>query len=100
MNASEVPVGMVVTIGHSGNGRLAVKTQSGQWMHLHDGSVVDPEDFRAGWDLYLPQDLRDDKWRSDASVARCDALGPGRFGERCQLDLGHEREHRVGRGYW
>jgi hypothetical protein len=53
MNQSQAPVGTVATIGHPANGRLIAKGPAG-WVLLSDGSMVDPEDFRAGWDIYTP----------------------------------------------
>jgi hypothetical protein len=50
---SEVPVGVVVTIGHPANRILAAKGDNG-WRWLSDGTPVEPEAFRAGWDLFSP----------------------------------------------
>jgi hypothetical protein len=50
----ELPVGTVITIGHPGNGILAVRYPH-QWKYLRDGSpTVDDEDFRAGWQVVDP----------------------------------------------
>lgn len=49
---SEQPIGAVVTIGHPANLNLAVHCGDRQWRFLHNGKLVDPEDFRAGWKVY------------------------------------------------
>lgn len=51
MRQSEAPVGTIATLGHPANQVLIVKSNQTDWRYLYDGSLVDPEDFRAGWDL-------------------------------------------------
>jgi hypothetical protein len=51
----DLPVGTVVTIGHPGNGHLAVHYHDG-WRNARNGAAVDPEDFRAGWAIVGPQE--------------------------------------------
>lgn len=46
--APDLPVGTIVTIGHPGNGRLAVHASDG-WHDLAGAAHVDPDDFRVGW---------------------------------------------------
>lgn len=55
MRLSEVTEGTVVTLGHPDNHQLAVKGPPGAgWRWVSTGALVDPEDFRAGWDFYTP----------------------------------------------
>lgn len=53
MNQNQAPIGTVATLGHPANRILIAKGDRG-WVYLHDGSLVDDEDFRAGWDFYTP----------------------------------------------
>jgi len=54
MNQNTAPVGMIATIGHPANNVLIVKTSYGFWRYVDSGKIVDDEDFRAGWDDYVP----------------------------------------------
>lgn len=61
MTQATAPLGTVATLGHPANRILIVKANDegrGYWRYLHDGSVVDDEDFRAGWDIY-PRNAHD-----------------------------------------
>lgn len=54
MKQHEMPIGSVITLGRPGDGRLAVKGENG-WRLLSSGDLVDPEEFRAGWDDFHPR---------------------------------------------
>ena len=47
------PVGVVCTLGHPANKCLVIKTNNG-WRYVDGYAWVDPEDFRAGFDIYDP----------------------------------------------
>lgn len=49
-----LPRGTVAILGHPGSKILIVKGQA-DWRYVDNGEVVDPEDFRAGWDIHLPE---------------------------------------------
>ena len=51
MRVSEAPILTVATLGHPENECYIVKCEPEVWRFLHDGSVVDLESFRAGWDV-------------------------------------------------
>jgi hypothetical protein len=51
MTQHEAQLGTVATIGHPANLILIAKGSEG-WRYLSSGKLVDPEDFRAGWDFY------------------------------------------------
>jgi hypothetical protein len=56
MTPASAPVGTQATIGHPGNGRYIIKGDEG-WFYRRNGSPVNEEDFRAGWDVVsLPAD--------------------------------------------
>lgn len=72
MKQSQVTKGVVVTIGHPANEHLAVCTGPGEFRWLNTGTPVDNEDFRSGWDLYVPTvhpELLDDYQRGFAAQA-------------------------------
>lgn len=50
MRQSEAPIGTLAIIGHPANQRLIFRSGLG-WVHVHDLSAVDEEDFLAGWDV-------------------------------------------------
>jgi hypothetical protein len=50
---SKMAKGTVATLGHPDNKILIVKGED-HWRYVDNGRVVSDEDFRAGWDLYLP----------------------------------------------
>jgi hypothetical protein len=56
MRLSEVPEGTVVRVGHPVNMVLAARGRLG-WTYLSSGSPVPDEDFRAGWELYVPSEV-------------------------------------------
>jgi hypothetical protein len=51
MNQHEAPIHTLATIGHPGNNRYIFKNGDGVWRTVHDGKPVEPEDFRAGWEI-------------------------------------------------
>jgi len=55
LTQNNAPVGTVATLGHPGNMCLIVRANDG-WRHLGSRfyKMVDPEEFRGGWDLYDP----------------------------------------------
>lgn len=55
MTRDTAPVGIVCTLGHPANKILVVKTEHFGWRYLHNLNEVDPEDFRAGFEIYDPQ---------------------------------------------
>ncbi len=54
MNQHQAPIGTVATIGHPANKTLIAKGSEG-WRYLHNGKPVNDEDFRGGWDDYIPE---------------------------------------------
>lgn len=56
----EPPAFTLATIGHPANGRVIVKTTEGYWRNVHDGRMVDDEDFRAGWQPLMRPLVRQD----------------------------------------
>lgn len=64
MKLSQVPVGAVVVVGLPFYLRPAVKFTSegwtgwGQFRWLDDGELVDPDDFKGGWDEFVPEGYR------------------------------------------
>lgn len=57
MTPDEAPLGTVATLGHPANKILIVKGAH-DWRYVHNGLFVKPEDFRAGWEVYVPEARR------------------------------------------
>ena len=55
MTQTNAPIGTVATLGHPANKHLIVKAEGG-WRSLSGPyfGMIDPEEFRAGWDIYDP----------------------------------------------
>jgi hypothetical protein len=54
---ASMPKGTVIAIGNPNNERLAVKLSSErnyEYRYLHNGFMIDPEDLKAGWGVYVP----------------------------------------------
>ena len=49
MNQNEAPAGTLAVIGHPANDIRIIKVGE-RWRYVKTGDLVDPEDFRAGWD--------------------------------------------------
>ena len=52
MNQNNAPVGTMGRIGHPGNDVRIIRTGKG-WLYIETGEAVDPEAFRAGWDVIV-----------------------------------------------
>lgn len=52
MNQNTAPAGALGVIGHPANNIRIVKVGE-RWRYVHSGDLVDPEDFRAGWNTDL-----------------------------------------------
>lgn len=50
MTQTSAPDGTMALLGHPSNNQRIVKV-NGNWLYVHSGEIVDPEDFRAGWDV-------------------------------------------------
>jgi hypothetical protein len=69
MNQHEAPVGTIARLGHPDNDARIVKTGVG-WIFLATAEPVDPEAFRAGWDVITPNQA---EAPTEAAVAGHDA---------------------------
>ena len=57
MTQRQMPPGTTAYIGHPANECLIVKTSGEFWRYVDTGSIVNDEAFRAGWSLYIPEEL-------------------------------------------